>query len=333
MNYSEFKKEIEKGKVRPAYFFVGEEDFLAANGIQAIIDKALQPDERTLNLTIFYGQDADGLLEALSALPVFAARRVTVVREAQDLKGRNFEAVLKYLEAPPEDGCLILRAGDVKKRKSFLSKVSAKIKPINCGKLRSNQLAGWMTEYVSKLGKRLDSEALGKLTSINWPSMLELAGELERLTLLVGDVEIISARDVEELGKMSFVFERWSLTDAIGTGDLNAAQNAATNLQFWNLKPTQIIGDLHRMFHKLWLIKWFQKQRKMDRAREKTGLHAFVFTKYTNYARRISEKALADGIMRILEADLNIKRGLRQSGQEVSLLVLELAQTVKSGSN
>lgn len=333
MNYSVFKREIERGKIRPAYLFVGEEDFLGMSGVQSIIDKALQPDERTLNLMIFYGQDAEGLPEALSALPIFATRRVNVVREAQDLKGRNLEAVLRYLEILPEDGCLILHAGKVDKRKSLFSQVLKKIDTIDCGKLRSNQLTGWMKDYTSKWGKQLDSEAIGRLTSINWPSLRELAGELERLTLLVGDEEIIRVRDVEELGEMSFVFERWALTDAVGTGDLNAAQKAANNLQYWNFKPTHMVGDLYRMFQNIWLIKWFQKQRKMDRAEAKIGLHSFVFRKYTNYARRISEKALTDGIMRILEADLNIKRGLRQPAQEISLLVLELAQTVKSGSS
>ncbi len=332
MDYLTFKREIDKGIIHPAYLFTGEEDFLAETGVRAIIDKILAPEDRVLNLVVFYGMDADGLPEALSALPIFAARRVTVVRQAGDLKDKNLEAVVDYLKAPPEDGCLILWAGKVDKRRSFFKEIDGKITPVNCGKLRAKQLSSWMKDFIGRWDKKLDSEAMGKLSAINWPSLRELAGELERLTLLVGDDEVIRLNDVEELGEASFAFERWALTDAVGSGDITTAQKAVKNLQDWKTKPVQIIWELYRLFHRLWLINWYVRKRKLDEAKEVIDLHPFVFKRYIEYARKTNRKILEDSILRIFEADLNIKRGLRQPDQEVNLLVLELTQAIRGGS-
>ncbi len=332
MDYLTFNREIDKGIIHSVYLFTGEEDFLAETGVKAIIDKILNPEDRALNLVVFYGMDADGLPEALSALPVFAARRVTIVRQAGDLKGKNLDAVINYLKAPPEDGCLILWADKVDKRKSFFRDIGGKISPVNCGKLRAKQLSSWMKDYVGRWDKMLDSEAMGKLSAINWPSLRELAGELERLTLLVGDKEVIKLNDVDELGEASFAFERWALTDAVGSGDVKTAQKAVKNLQDWNTKPVQIIWELYRLFHRLWLINWFVRKRKLAEAKNAIDLHPFVFKKYIGYARKIDRKTLEDGILRISEADLNVKRGLRQPDQEINLLVLELAQAIRGGS-
>jgi len=331
MDYAAFKREIDKGKIRPVYLFTGEEDFLAETGVQAIIDKALRPDERSLNLVVFYGKDANGLSETLNSLPIFADHRVTVVRQAQDLKDKNLTAVLMFINDSPTDSTLILWTGKIDKRRSFFKEISKKTDPINCNMMKSGQLSNWMREYLVKWDKRLEHDAVSKLLSINWPSLRELAGELERLTLLVGDVSTIRLKDVEELGEVSFEFERWALTDAIGSGNIKAAQQAAKNLQYWSMKPTQIIGDLYRMFHKLWQLNWYLRKKKLNQAKDAIGLHPYVFKKYVEYARKINHRILEDGILRLYEADLNIKRGLRQDWQEVTILVLELAHSISRG--
>lgn len=348
MEYNSFKRELELGKILPAYLFTGEEDFLIERSVQSLIGKLLTPEERTLNLETFYGRDAVGLPEALNSLPVFAARRVTLVRQAQELDQMNLRIVLKYLEAPPDDGCFILWAGKFEKSKSFYREIVTKIEPVECKKQKYHQLTGWIKDHVRQWGKTLDREAVDRLMAINWPSMRELAGELERLTLLIGDKEVISVNDVEELGSGSFAFERWALTDAVGTGNVRASQKAAENLLLWHKKPMQIINDLHQHFQRMWLIQWYTKKgrikllhknnksekekREVNEMQQKIGLHhPFVLKKYVGYAQQISHKALEDGILRVLEADANIKRGIRQPVIEVNMLVLDLVRKASGG--
>jgi DNA polymerase III delta subunit len=356
MDYAAFKKELERGTIRPAYFFVGEEEYLIDAAEKAIVQKALKPEDRMLNLCIFYGGDTNGLQEALVSVPVFAPFRVTAVRQARDLKQNDVKAVISYLKTPPQDGCLILllpgkldkkkspgkepsepiepvvsKKGKPEKRKSIYDELAGHIEPIVCKKLSSGELGRWLKERLKQHGKKIDDHAFSLIQEVNWPTLRELFEELDRLIMLVGDREQISAEDVRELGKSSFAFERWSLTDAVGLGDVAAASEAVKNLQYWNMKPVQIIYDLFRMFHRLWLVNWFIKQRKLDQARQVVNVHAFVFKKLVDCAGRVDRQVLESGLLRIYEADVNIKQGLRQPEQEVNLLALELAQAIRTG--
>jgi DNA polymerase-3 subunit delta len=329
MTYTAFKQEFVKGKIRPAYLFLGEEDFLAESGAAILTDKLLTPDEKSMNLSIFYGSEAVGLSDALNTMPVFGGYKVTIVRQAQDLNAKNQEVVLNYLANPPDDGCLILLSRKIDKRKNLLKEIFVKIEIVECDKPRPQQLNVWIKEHIAQWNKRLDQEALGKLTSINWPGLRELAGELDRLTLLVGDTEVITAKDIEAQGGGSYLFVRWALTDAVAAGDIKSALLSLENLQFWNSKPMQIINDLYRLFNGLWIVKYFVQRNKIGEGKQNSGLHPFVYDKYTGYAKKISHKAIEDGLLRLFEADLNIKRGIRQPDIELSMLVIDLASATR----
>jgi len=82
MNFAAFHKEFAAGKYRPAYLFVGVEDFLAEAAIQALVKRLVPQDEQALNYTVIYGTEADELPDTLFTPPVFGALRVTEVRQA-----------------------------------------------------------------------------------------------------------------------------------------------------------------------------------------------------------------------------------------------------------
>ncbi len=330
MNYAAFIKGLSGGGLRPAYLFAGKEGFLAESGVKALVDKLLTPEEQQLNLATCYGRDAAGLTEALTTPPFMASRRVTIVKQAQDLTDRNLDAVVAYLQSPPADGCLILWAGQMDKRRSFFKRVDGLVDMVDCAAPKGRQLVQWMVDYVARWDKRLDDEAIGRLSTINWPGLRELAGELDRLTLLVGGEPDIRAGDIEELGGGSFAFEMWRLTDAVGAGNLAAALGATGNLQRWSAKPRdvpmKIVSSLFYLFRRLWLIKWSLEHKQLQQAKEAVGLQPFVFNRYLDSTRGSTLDAITEGIFRIMEADMNIKRGLRPPDLEVNLLVTELTK-------
>ena len=321
MTFAAFQKELERKKIRPVYLFAGKEDFLAETGIRSLVDMLITPEDKSLNYVVYYGKDAESLPETLFTPPIFSSRKVTVVRQAQDLSGRSLDAVEKYVKNPPKDGCLIMWTGDEDKRKKFYKKVSKLVDTINCARLRENQLGPWINEYSQKIGKKIESKALAQLCSINWPSVRDLASEIDRLGLMV--------EDVKDMGGGSFAFDRWILTDAVASGNKKLATEAVRRLYMSNIKPTQIIGDLYRLIRNLWIIKWFQSKRQINRAKDVIGLPPFVFNRYCNYTNNVTRNGLEDGILRLLEADLAIKRGLRKDELELGILISILINMIR----
>lgn len=323
MDFPTFLKEVRRGEFRSAYLFTGKEDFLAEIGVQELTARLLTADERELNLAVFYGRNAEALPEALATPPIFASRRVVLVRQAGELADRYLDAALAFLKNPPADGCLILLGGE-DRRRAFSKRFEGLLEPIACAKLKPSALHEWVVERVAKFGKKLDSEAAARFLAVGWPGMRELATEIDRLTLLVGDKTLITAQDVEESGGGSFEFARWRLTDAVADGNLAGALTVVENLMAWSVKPTQIVGDLYRLLWQLWFLRWHIEQGKGDQARKHIGAPDFVFQRLLRQAARFPTAVLEDGILHILEADLSIKRGLRPDFLESSILVADL---------
>lgn len=332
MNYSAFNRDLKSGKFHSAYMFMGKEDFLAESGVNKLIERLLTPEQKELNLRIFYGQEADGLPDTIGGASLFGTGGVTVVKQAQALSGLGLDVVVKYLKNPPSSGNLILWAGDVDRRKAFYKKTKGLIDPINCDKLTERSIAAWMKIKLSELGKKMDEDTLSKLASINWPSLRELSSELEALTTLVGDGEVIQESDVAEMGGGSFAFERWALGDAVGSQNIELAIKIARNLELSKLQPTQIIGDLFRLVRNMWVIRWHVDRRKANEASKAVGLPNFVYQRYLGYANQTSMVALEKCIIRLMEADINIKTGLKPGNLEANILICTIVEYLKADS-
>ncbi|MFH0765920.1 MAG: DNA polymerase III subunit delta [Calditrichota bacterium] len=327
--FSAFTKDVEEGIFAPVYLFLGKEEFLIETGIQKIVDRLLDPADRTLNLYNCRGDEADELMDTLASPPLLAQKRVTIIRNADRLADKKLQAVLKFMKSPPSDGVLILTITEPDKRLSTYKSLTELTKPIACNRLYAEDLTVWIAHYTKGLGKRLDSEAMAQLASVNWPSLREAASDIDRLVLWAGDAEVITAQDISEMGGGIFALEGWRLTDAVISGNLAAAMKTLVNMSYFGLKPTYILGDLYRMMQKLWVIKEFILRNKLNQAQGLVRLPPFVFEKYTNYAPKIPQNVLEDGILRVFEAEINIKRGLRDGEQEIILIVGELARAMK----
>ena len=332
MIFTAFQREISKGNIKPAYLFVGKESFLVDSGNKMLVDNLLTPDERQLNLVKMSGSDADGLSDTLRTPPLFSRYRITIVKEADKLKEQPLDAVVSFIKTPPPDGVLVLSADAIDKRRSFFRQVQKFVEIIECNKPRESEKVKWIKGYIARWEKEIDDEAIARLTAVNWPGMRELASELDRLVLMIGDARIITSKDIDEMGGGSFEMEIWKLTDAVGDGDNVRAIVTVENLLSWNARPTQVIASLFWFLQKLWVIKWAMTHGKIGQVRTKIGIIPFLFNRYSGFAKKATMKRIEEGLLRVFKADLNIKRGVRNGEKEIILLVNQLAQTIRSGS-
>jgi len=330
LDYSRFISTLARGDFHPAYLFLGKEDYLCETGVNELVSRLLTPDEKDLNFSSLTAKDSEAISQALSTPPLFAARRVILIKQAGDLKDAGLDQVIDFLKRKPGDACLILWAGDADKRKGFYKRIEAVIEPVMCDKLKPEKLAAWISDYIFKYGKKVDAEANSRLVSVNWPSLRELAGELDRLTLMVGAQTTISLSNIEEMGSASFGFERWRFTDAIASADAALALTTLRNLQDWGMKANQVVGDLFRMLRQLWIIRWHIDQKKVNEAKGRLSVQDFVFGKLQRQAGSFTLLQLEEAMIRTLDAELSIKRGNRDEDFEAILVVTDVLRLLRS---
>lgn len=330
MKYVEFKSEFKSGKFRPVYFFYGKEDFLAEKAMWQIVDKLMpSEDDRSLNFSLYYGDDANSLPNDLASPPVFAKLRMIVIKKTEALSAKLAETVLAYCKKPPSDTVLIMLSTDGEPPKKFIKELLKVVEPIECNKLKDKLLSDWIKHYIKEKGKTLDNDALVRLSSIIWPNLRELAFELDGLTLMAGEKPNISLADIEAMGGATFALDRWRLNDAIVSGDVGLVINLINNFLYWSFKPVQLVGDLYRMYQTLWIIKLCTETKKTDSIRKMIFLPDFKLKQNITQAKEVKLPLIERGLLRIQEADLNIKRGLRKGEVEIILLATDLTREWK----
>lgn len=178
----------------------GVERLFAERALEAVIETALPPAERDLNLDRFSATDVPsfGVIEAaLAALPFLGSRRVVVVRGAHDLRADPRRALLAVAGRVPEGNTLVIEdlVSPASKRPEPLAK------QLGRGILRIDTTPSadarerFVRETLEALGAKAEPAAVAALVN----GQADLAGvrtDLEKLAL--GGSTITLAHVAEE---------------------------------------------------------------------------------------------------------------------------------------
>src|SRR5512136_1516812 len=109
MKPEEFARSLEKGEIAPLYYFYGDEPYLIDRSIKRLLDRTVSPDSRDFNLNIYYGKECKGeeIAAAAQTLPMFADRRVVLVKRSGELSAGALEVLAQYVADPSPSTCLI----------------------------------------------------------------------------------------------------------------------------------------------------------------------------------------------------------------------------------
>ncbi len=101
--------DLQAQKYSPIYYLAGEEPFFIDLISNYIEQEVLREDEKAFNQQIVYGKDisVDTIIHYAREYPMMAARRVIIVKEAQDLS-RTISQLLPYVENPSQTTILVL---------------------------------------------------------------------------------------------------------------------------------------------------------------------------------------------------------------------------------
>jgi DNA polymerase-3 subunit delta len=171
---------LERESPDAVYLLHGDNEFLKDEAVRAIADRFTDAATRAFNLDILHAGDADPgrLSNALDALPMLAARRVVVLRDAPGLK-KDARAVLdRYLAKPASDTLLILVAPAGWKAEAGLT---SKATVIEMASPSERDAAAWAIGRATELGANLETDAAELLVRSTEADLALIDGELRKL--------------------------------------------------------------------------------------------------------------------------------------------------------
>lgn len=320
-----FYRDLEEGRLAPMYFLFGEEPYLLNQSSERFKYAVLTEGAVDFNLSVFYGNDADisVVRDAVETLPMMAARRLVILKEAQDLTDREWTELEPLIESPVDSTVFVIIASRVDKRKKAIRQLLDKADCVEFKKPYENQIPSWINYIAQTLEVQISKDAIHLLHKLVGHHLTEIEAELKKLSDFVGQrrIEVSDVAQVVSRSKEENVFD---FTKAIGENDRVKALEHLVHLMDQGQSEIGIVSLVARHVRILLTVK-----RGMEE-----GLHGaklahyaqvppYFLESYIDQARLWAAKKLEHTLVVLSETDKALKSSPLSSHIWLENLVLK----------
>lgn len=306
----EILNSIRQQQIEPLYLLHGEEAFLIDELVEAFLDALVDPSMAAFNLDIFNGKETDGKKVAaiIPTWPMMGNHRVVVVRHVDQMKKSDREALIPYLEKPPQSTYQIYTATTTNGREKFFMAAKKHGTMVSCDPLYDDKIPLWLHEQFKKINKSIEPAGLEKLQHSVGVSLYDLYNEVQKLDIYTGGRREITAADVEFIvgsWRVNTIFELQKKIGARQTGDaLVLIRKILTNGE----PPLKIVASLTYFFVTLRKLRALKGQNLTPPVLAgKVGVHPFFVKDYLVSAAKYQDSELERNFSLLFEVDLQLK--------------------------
>ena len=256
-----FRRVSKEGAFSPMFLLWGEERYLVEQAVDRLV-QAVFPDGRDdFNFASYHGGEASGadIVSASNQLPMFAAKRVVVLRSADKLKAADWSALASYAEDPCPSSLVIVEAQKLDRRqKSAKAMLAASgVEALEFPLLIERDVIAWVARRATARGLALGRDVPAYLVDAVGGALQPLELALERIDLFVGaseetrHVTVEVARQVVPDTRARTVFE---LTDHLASRNLGEAIAVFHRMLEQGESPIGALAMTARQFRQLLLL-------------------------------------------------------------------------------
>jgi DNA polymerase-3 subunit delta len=329
MTPAELSKRIRSNTAPPLLLLYGQESYLLNRSLHLLLETTVPEEARDFNLQTFYAKESavDVIVDNARTFPVFAPRRVVVVRDIDKFKADDLDGLLAYVKDPVPETCLILIADKIDKRKKFFQAVQKNGELVEFKALYDNQIPAFVKEQVAAAGFRMTEDAMAEFSRRSGTNLQEIVGELEKLFQYIGDKQVVDTEDVQAIVSDTKVDTVFDMTNAIGQRRAGEAIRLLRRLLDDNLAPLMILSMLTRHFRQLWMAReLLDDQVGRAGVSKRLGINPYFVDGIMSQSRLFERSDYRVAFERFLAIDLALKSGGGQPDALLEGLLLGLAK-------
>lgn len=227
------------------------DDLFHLDAAQKALLESLVPPEASDFAFNVVGQepvDVSSVVAAARSRPMFAPRRVVLVRDIGALQGEP-EPLSAYAKQPPPDSFLLVRAPELDRRRRLhktLIGAGTVLTFSLSGLANTHKLLEILIRLAGERGLTIDRGAAQFLIEVCGTDLYRLSTELDKLRSWLGVEQHgkVTLQAVQEVCAGSGMMSGWELADAVLMRDPAAAAVAARRLVERGDEPIRILGGL-----------------------------------------------------------------------------------------
>ena len=222
-------RQIASGSLDSVYLVLGDDEHEKAE-LASEFEGAVDEGLRAFNVERFRGGDSSvgTILDAARTLPMMVPRRLVIVLRADRVlepkrdsaaATREADALVAFVDDPPEHTTLVLVADKVDERRRVTKRLLSKATVVRCGVLETVEDAQrWIRARVKAEHGQISADAVRILSQRVGPDIVRLRDSLERLMLFADGRPEISAEDVIDVVGPAVAHDDWAVTREIERG-------------------------------------------------------------------------------------------------------------------
>ncbi|MDE7412858.1 MAG: DNA polymerase III subunit delta [Muribaculaceae bacterium] len=242
IGYRDVLADIKKGKdLSPVFILMGEETFYIDKLVEAFENHVIPEEDKDFNQNIFYGNDTDidTVVASAQQFPVMAGRKLVILKESQTMHQAKtqLDKLASYLSRPNKSTILVIvYKGDNLSSTSKLLKAASSSKAVifKSELVKEWNLSSHVKDYCSSIGFSIEDKAVGMLCEYIGSPLSKLFGEVNKLAMIKGKDNRITAIDVEKHIGISKDFNNFELIKAVSTKNY---PNAMKIMRYFELNP------------------------------------------------------------------------------------------------
>jgi DNA polymerase III subunit delta len=170
------KAHIKAGKPAPCYLFTGTEDFLIRQYHKEMVQFVLPSEAKDFNYIVFEGKSkTSAILDAAETFPVFAERKLLVIKESgffkpsktgDGLSENDKQAWKNYFDNMPEHTVLLFIEPEINKTLSMSKWLTKYGMVVDFNHPSDDMLIKWLMRLCAERGKIMTPAVAGRLLAL-----------------------------------------------------------------------------------------------------------------------------------------------------------------------
>ncbi|MGH7818548.1 MAG: DNA polymerase III subunit delta [Candidatus Binatia bacterium] len=334
MSPHELAAELKRGKLRPAYLFIGEEDLLKEDALEALRRAAGRGGVRR-----FEGSQASAadILEAQRNFSLLDPAAVIVVRSAGKLPKAATEALLGALAeavrgSETESFLPPLVFWDVTLRGALFTAVEKSGGAVDFRAFTLREAQPWVVREAARLGHRLAPGVAELLVESVGPDLMKLRRGLEVLSLYVGPGAGIDESAVAEVVPAARSHAMYELQDALSSCDAAKAIGLLRAAMEEGQEPPLLVGVLFAELRRLLRARDVPRGTEPPDLAKELGCPSWKVSRLLESARRFRPERLRSALERLADIDVALKTGRCRADAALEDWVLSLCASPSRSS-
>ncbi|HRI01176.1 MAG TPA: DNA polymerase III subunit delta [Saprospiraceae bacterium] len=313
MDYKDLINQLQKNQFHPVYFLTGEEDYYIDRLIDWFEEKIIPAQERDFNQYIVYGRDSNAkkIVELCRQFPLGGERSLVLLKEAQEIKDKDWDGIEAYLSRPASH-CILAIAYKHKKpdgRLAWVKAVKDKSLFFESKSIKDAQVPAFIQELGRALQLKIDDSAASLMAEFIGNQLNQIHNELQKIKLNLGDGTLVDKEMISEQIGVSKEYNAFELQKAFSGKDGAKVMKIAHNMGL-HIKNNPLVVTtalLFNHFQRIWLVKYYGS--KPDK--ELAGILKLSFASFLSEYRAAAQKYSLPELERIFsllrEFDLKSK--------------------------